>query len=177
MRDLAEATHAVAEGDYSRRLAVASEDELGFLARSFNDMTRRLARSREQDALRGRQQIEGQRAYLEAVLANLSSGVISMGADSVVRAVNRTAQQASRYRCPASSLGQGAGGPGSGHHELLEPFVDAVLRHREQGDCTWEQEECLCSGEQWPPDIDVPRHSAWRRAASVAAVWCSCSMM
>ena len=67
VRDLAEATHAVAEGDYSKRLSVASEDELGFLVRSFNEMTRRLARSREQ-TVRGQQQIEGQRAYLEAVL-------------------------------------------------------------------------------------------------------------
>ena len=30
VRDLAEATHAVAEGDYSKRLSVASTDELGF---------------------------------------------------------------------------------------------------------------------------------------------------
>lgn len=92
IRDLAAATHAVAEGDYSKRLAVDSEDELGFLVRSFNDMTRRLATSRE-EAYRGQQQIEEQHAYLEAVLANLSSGVISMGADAVLRAVNHTAQQ------------------------------------------------------------------------------------
>ena len=90
VRDLAEATHAIAEGDYSKRLSVASDDELGFLVRSFNDMTRRLAGAREQ-TLRGQQQIEGQRAYLEAVLANLSSGVISMSADSIMRAINRTA--------------------------------------------------------------------------------------
>ena len=90
--DLAEATHAVAEGDYSKRLPVASEDELGFLVRSFNDMTRRLEKARDQ-ARRGQQQIEGQRAYLEVVLANLSSGVISLDADMGLRAVNRTARQ------------------------------------------------------------------------------------
>jgi nitrogen fixation/metabolism regulation signal transduction histidine kinase len=140
VRDLAEATHAVAEGDYSKRLAVASEDELGFLVRSFNDMTRRLAQSRK-EAYRGRQQIEDQRAYLEAVLANLSSGVISMGADSVLRAVNRTAQQSldidiKRYLGKElSTLAE--------DHVFLKPFVDVIVRHRSQGDKSWQEEVSL----------------------------------
>jgi nitrogen fixation/metabolism regulation signal transduction histidine kinase len=140
VRDLAEATHAVAEGDYSKRLAVASDDELGFLARSFNDMTRRLAKSRE-EAFRGRQQIEGQRAYLEAVLANLSSGVISMGADTVLRAVNRSAQHnldidVERYL--GRELTELAA-----DHVFLKPFVEVVMRHREQGDTSWQEEVSL----------------------------------
>jgi len=140
VRDLAEATHAVAEGDYSKRLAVASEDELGFLVRSFNDMTRRLAKSRE-EAYRGQQQIEGQRAYLEAVLANLSSGVISMGADAVLRAVNRTAQQSldidiKRYLGKAlPDLAE--------DHVFLKPFVDVVMHHFAQGDQSWQEEISL----------------------------------
>ena len=60
--------------------------------RSFNDMTRLLARAHEQ-AHRSQLQVEGQRAYLEAVLANLSSGVISLDADTVIRAVNSVARQ------------------------------------------------------------------------------------
>jgi nitrogen fixation/metabolism regulation signal transduction histidine kinase len=140
VRDLAEATRAVAEGDYSKRLAVASEDELGFLVRSFNDMTRCLAKSRE-EAYRGQQQIEGQRAYLEAVLANLSSGVISVGADAVLRAVNRTAQQSldidlKRY------LGKELPDLAA-DHVFLKPFVDAVMRHFTQGDKSWEEEVSL----------------------------------
>jgi nitrogen fixation/metabolism regulation signal transduction histidine kinase len=140
VRDMAEATHAVAEGDYSKRLAVASDDELGFLARSFNDMTRRLAKSR-QEAIRGRQQIEGQRAYLEAVLANLSSGVISMGADTVLRAVNRSAQQnldieVKRYL--GRELTELAD-----DHVFLKPFVDVVMRQHELGDASWQEEVSL----------------------------------
>jgi nitrogen fixation/metabolism regulation signal transduction histidine kinase len=147
VRDLADATHAVAEGDYSKRLSVASEDELGFLVRSFNDMTRRLARSREQ-TVRAQQQVEGQRAYLEAVLTNLSSGVISMSADSVVRAINRTA---------SNSLGidarQFVGREISffaSEHAYLTPFVDTVNRHRSQGDNSWQEEIALqgASGHQ-----------------------------
>jgi len=140
VRDLAEATHAVAEGDYSRRLSVASEDELGFLVRSFNDMTRRLARSREQ-TLQGQQQIEGQRAYLEAVLANLSSGVISMSADSVLRAINRTASRqlgidAKHY------LGRELAAV-TDENTQLKPFVDAINRHRGQSDSAWQEEVSL----------------------------------
>jgi len=74
---LAESTRAVAEGDYSRRLPVTSEDELGFLVRSFNDMTRRLSKARDQ-AHSSQQEVEGQRAYLETVLGSLSSGVLSI---------------------------------------------------------------------------------------------------
>ncbi|MEO5703306.1 MAG: HAMP domain-containing protein, partial [Gammaproteobacteria bacterium] len=39
IRDLAEGTRAVAAGDYDKRLPVTSNDELGFLVWSFNDMT------------------------------------------------------------------------------------------------------------------------------------------
>ena len=140
VRELAEATHAVAAGDYSKRLAVASDDELGFLARSFNDMTRRLARSRE-DAYRGRQQIEGQRAYLETVLANLSSGVISMSADSVLRAVNRTAQQSLNIDVK-HYLGKEFSGLAT-DHAFLQPFVDVVERHNRQADKSWQEQISL----------------------------------
>ena len=140
VRDLADATHAVAEGDYSKRLSVASEDELGFLVRSFNDMTRRLARSREQ-TVRAQQQVEGQRAYLEAVLANLSSGVISMSADSVVRAINRTASKSLGIDA-RQLLGREISFFAS-EHAHLTPFVDAVTRHLSQGESRWQEENAL----------------------------------
>ncbi len=162
VRDLAEATHAVADGDYSKRLSVASEDELGFLVRSFNDMTRRLARSREQ-TVRGQQQIEGQRAYLEAVLANLSSGVISMSADSVLRAINHTASK--RLGIDARQyLGREMSVLAS-EHAYLGPFVDAVNRHRSQGDKSWEEEIALHRSRRLP-GADVSGYGAgWQGQA------------
>ncbi|MCW8839815.1 MAG: HAMP domain-containing protein, partial [Gammaproteobacteria bacterium] len=72
--DLAEGTRAVAAGDYDKRLPLPGRDELGFLVRSFNEMTRKIARARD-EASESQQQAEEQRAYLEAVLACLSSGV------------------------------------------------------------------------------------------------------
>jgi nitrogen fixation/metabolism regulation signal transduction histidine kinase len=137
VRDLAEATHAVAEGDYSMRLAVASEDELGFLVRSFNDMTRRLAKSRDQ-ANRAQQQIEGQRAYLQAVLANLSSGVISLGADSLILSVNRAAHQSLGVDINAY-LGKELPAIAA-EHVFLKPFVEVIEQHRASGESSWQEE-------------------------------------
>jgi nitrogen fixation/metabolism regulation signal transduction histidine kinase len=140
VRDLAAATHAIAEGDYSKRLAVASTDELGFLVRSFNDMTRRLAKSRDQ-ARRSQQLIERQRAYLEAVLANLSSGVISLGQDAMIRAVNRTARQSLGVDIN-NYLGKDMQAIVE-DHAFLKPFVDVIERYRETGSESWQEEVSL----------------------------------
>ncbi len=144
VRDLAEATHAVAEGDYSKRLRVASDDELGFLVRSFNDMTRRLTRSRDQ-ANRSKREIEGQRAYLEAVLASLSSGVVSLGADSVIRAINRQASESLGVDLKAY-LGKELSSVAN-DTPFLQPFVDVIMRHRGDSDSSW-REEVLLQGTQ-----------------------------
>ena len=76
VRRLAEGTRAVAEGNYEKRLPVKSKDELGFLVESFNAMTAKIARARDEAHI-SKVEVERQRAYLETVLANLSSGVMS----------------------------------------------------------------------------------------------------
>ena len=64
-----------------------------------------------------------------------------MSADSVVRAINRTASK--RFGIDASRfLGKELAFL-SQQHAHLAPFVDAILRHRDQGDRTWEQEIAL----------------------------------
>lgn len=75
--DLVEGTRAVADGDYEKRLPLPGKDELGFLVRSFNEMTHRIALARN-EARDSQHQAEAQRAYLETVLGNLSSGVITL---------------------------------------------------------------------------------------------------
>ena len=138
--DMAEATRAIAEGDYSKRLPVASDDELGFLVRSFNDMTRRLSKARDQ-ARKSQQQVEGQRAYLEAVLANLSSGVMSLDADWVIRAVNSAARQNLGVDIKAY-LGRSLTEIGR-DHAFLRPFVDVISRHHRSGKKLWQEEVSL----------------------------------
>ncbi|MDT8403649.1 sensor histidine kinase [Sulfuriflexus sp.] len=90
--DLAEGTRAVAAGDYSKRLPLSGNDELGFLVQSFNQMTRRIERARN-DAQQSRQQAEEQRAYMEGVLAHLSSGVLTLDREYTLRTVNQAAAQ------------------------------------------------------------------------------------
>jgi two-component system, NtrC family, nitrogen regulation sensor histidine kinase NtrY len=138
--DMAEATRAIAEGDYSKRLPVASDDELGFLVRSFNDMTRRLSKARDQ-ARKSQQQVEGQRAYLEAVLANLSSGVMSIDADWVIRAVNSAARQNLGVDIKAY-LGRSLTEIGR-DHAFLRPFVDVISRNHRSGKKLWQEEVSL----------------------------------
>jgi nitrogen fixation/metabolism regulation signal transduction histidine kinase len=138
--DMAEATRAIAEGDYSKRLPVASDDELGFLVRSFNDMTRRLAKARDQ-ARKSQQQVEGQRAYLEAVLANLSSGVMSLDADWIIRAVNSAARQNLGVDVKAY-LGRALSEVG-GDHVFLRPFIDVISRNHRNGKKLWQEEVSL----------------------------------
>jgi nitrogen fixation/metabolism regulation signal transduction histidine kinase len=87
---LAEGTRAMAAGEYGTQLPPAGNDELGFLVRSFNDMSRRVAEVR--DAARHSQAlVESQRAYLETVLGRLSSGVLALAPDGTLRTYNQAA--------------------------------------------------------------------------------------
>ncbi len=87
IRDLAEGTRAVAEGDYNMQLPVTSRDELGFLVASFNQMTRKIGKARDAVS-RSQQEAEAQHAYLEAVLGRLSSGVLVLDKNKTLRTVN-----------------------------------------------------------------------------------------
>ncbi len=75
LSDLAQATQAVARGDFSKRMPVTSRDELGVLLESFNSMTRQLDEAR-QVVESNRIQLETAKARLENILANLSAGVL-----------------------------------------------------------------------------------------------------
>ena len=90
LRTLARGTRAVAKGDFSQMPSVSSRDELGVLIQSFNRMTRQLSDAREQ-AAQNHQETEQAKAFLERVLANLSSGVVVLDEMLHVLAVNSAA--------------------------------------------------------------------------------------
>jgi nitrogen fixation/metabolism regulation signal transduction histidine kinase len=85
---LAAGTRAVAQGDFSLRQTVKSHDELGLLTESFNIMTMQLADA-QADAQRNQDQVAAAKAYLESVLGNLSAGVMSFDAESLLRSATQ----------------------------------------------------------------------------------------
>ena len=89
---LSTATRRVAEGDFDAHLPEGEDDELGFLVRSFNRMTRELELSRAR-VRTSAEETERQRAFLETVLAHLSSGVLVVDGSLQVRSMNAAARQ------------------------------------------------------------------------------------
>jgi len=138
--DLAEGTRAVAAGDYDMRLPLPGRDELGFLVRSFNEMTRKIARARD-EAQDSQRQAEEQRAYLEAVLACLSSGVLTLDEEASLHTANSAAEQILGIELganPELSLpALAARYPG------LEPLVETITAHLHRGQGAWQGEVVL----------------------------------
>ncbi|MGE5640776.1 MAG: ATP-binding protein [Clostridia bacterium] len=89
---LAQATQAVARGEYSRQAPVTSRDELGVLTESFNSMTRQLAEARR-GVEANRVALEAAKAHLENILANLSAGVLVFDRDLQRTVTNRGAAE------------------------------------------------------------------------------------
>ncbi len=137
IRVLAVGTRAVAAGDYDRRLPLTSNDELGFLVESFNDMTRKIAIARD-DAERSQAQAERQRAYLEAVVGRLSSGVLTLGADGTLRTANAAASL-----ILGVDMEDCVGGPLHGlldANHYLGHFVDSIENHLTGRAQEWREE-------------------------------------
>ena len=153
VKELVKGTQAVANGNYRQQLSVVSHDDLGFLVESFNDMTRRIAKSQDETKAASIE-VEQQRAYLETVLSNLTAGVISFGANYTIRTANQAAYRI--LHIPVS-------------HFVGQTLLDVIVRHPEltqlwesiqslleQADDIWEQrfaflgpngrQELLCRG-------------------------------
>ena len=90
VQDLIAGTRAVGKGDFGTRLPLPSRDEMGFLVHSFNDMTKRLRRARE-EATRSQQAVERERERLAIILARLTTGVLAIDRTLTVRMANQAA--------------------------------------------------------------------------------------
>jgi two-component system, NtrC family, nitrogen regulation sensor histidine kinase NtrY len=94
---LAEGTREISRGNFAHRVDVETQDELGMLVQSFNNMTSQLADSRHQidDFTRNLQvalqEIERRRKLLETVLESIPTGVISLDAEGRVITLNSAA--------------------------------------------------------------------------------------
>lgn len=90
IRRLSIASKSVSEGNFDREITVKSNDEIGFLTESFNEMIMKLRQANEAEKASQRLLV-AQRSYLEAVLANLSSGVLVLDNHGKIRTFNEAA--------------------------------------------------------------------------------------
>ncbi len=136
LRTLARGTRAVAKGDFSQ-MPVAGRDELGMLILKFNRMTRQLSEARRQVA-QHTQETEQAKAFLERVLAKLSSGVVVLDDDLRVRIVNDAAAFILGVDPVVleSRLLTEIGQPG----EALHDFSVRAAAHFQQHDMEWQQQ-------------------------------------
>jgi nitrogen fixation/metabolism regulation signal transduction histidine kinase len=92
VRNLLEATNAVASGDLQKKLDVDEKDDFNLLARSFNVMTTKLSRA-QQESADSQQEVQRQHDYLNVVLGSLTSGVITLDEEFIIRRINHTAEE------------------------------------------------------------------------------------
>ncbi len=96
---LAEATEAVAHGDLNVRLDVKATDEIGTLVDSFNRMTADLKGSKsklEEANVSLRQsnvELDRRRAYTQAVVDTIASGVLSIDRSGAITTFNPSAER------------------------------------------------------------------------------------
>ncbi|NEZ04465.1 HAMP domain-containing protein [Wenzhouxiangella sp. XN201] len=138
IRELAQATEELAAGRFPEDLEVTTRDELGFLVRSFNTMTRELASSR--------QQLEAQRRYLEIVLGRLSAGVLAIDTEDRISAFNESATRILSLD-PAACRGHALSELAAGRPDLAPLFELIIGRHAAPG-ADWRQEIKLGTAEQ-----------------------------
>jgi nitrogen fixation/metabolism regulation signal transduction histidine kinase len=139
INDLVEGTKAVAAGDYERQLTLSGSDELGFLLRSFNTMTRKIARSRA-IAVQSQRMEALQKSYLESVLEQLTSGVLTIDASGFIKSSNAAA--CSIFDIDSSAFNELNIVEVVGRYPMMVPFFDAVQSHLSQSD-EWQEELVL----------------------------------
>ncbi|MFT7675122.1 MAG: nitrogen fixation/metabolism regulation signal transduction histidine kinase, partial [Gammaproteobacteria bacterium] len=136
INDLVEGTKSVAAGDYEQQLAVSGNDELGFLLKSFNTMTRKISRSR---AIADQSQLmeAKQKNYLESVLSHITSGVLTVDDDGNLKSSNPAAceifsiDRAYFNHRSMDELGR--------NFPAMKTFFDAIRKHIQLDD-DWQEE-------------------------------------
>jgi nitrogen fixation/metabolism regulation signal transduction histidine kinase len=142
---LATATRAVGAGRYDTPLPVASDDELGFLTRSFNQMQGELERASSR-LVHSAEETDSQRAYLKAVLERLSAGVLGLDREGVLRTANHAAETIldlplSRHIGQHLSVLRGG-------RPALAPLIDPILKHMREAVREWREEVVLEEGNE-----------------------------
>lgn len=137
VRILVDGTQAVATGDYAKRLPVTTQDELGQLVDSFNDMTQRVAEASRQ-AKQSREAAEEEHAYVQTVLSRLSSGVMTLDSEGQVITMNPMASRIlfnSNLSLAGKSLDEIID-----EYPKLHEFYSCLNRHLKEGESEWQEQ-------------------------------------
>jgi nitrogen fixation/metabolism regulation signal transduction histidine kinase len=145
LSSLSSATREVAAGDFGKEIAAGQRDEIGFLVDSFNRMTQALkAASRAAEESRAELQAQGE--YLETVLGNLSSGVLTLDDQGRMITTNTACNQILGLADGFSASLSNAAPGGlelerlTAYSPFLASFIDAIRQQVGRGRNEWQQE-------------------------------------
>lgn len=162
---LTEGAMRVAHGDFSRKIQVASRDEIGVLTDTFNDMAGQL-----QDTLR---QVENERNKLDTLFLHMTDGVVAFSRNGEVIHSNPAAEEMLGRTITAEATYEELFGDLLSLEQVLqapdyleeerwegERFLQLLLapfdRDRQGGvlvvlhDVTQQRKPRICSGNLWP---------------------------
>jgi two-component system, NtrC family, nitrogen regulation sensor histidine kinase NtrY len=104
LRRLAEGTLRIAQGDYNFSVDLEAKDEFALLVNSFNKMTSDLRKGKEeiertyQKFYKSNEELNQRKQYMETVLANIGTGVISIDAEGRITTINHSAREMLRIK-------------------------------------------------------------------------------
>ncbi|MFQ5928140.1 MAG: ATP-binding protein [Acidobacteriota bacterium] len=135
---LAEGSRELAEGNLDHRVDVTAVDELGILVDSFNRMAEEIKQSRQKlekanaEMKETNIHLDERRRYIETILHNIATGVISIDESDFIRSVNEAALetlQVNRENILNRSIREVAG------PDLYREFLNMKKRARLYGTC------------------------------------------
>lgn len=145
LSSLSSATREVAAGDFGKEVMAGQRDEIGFLVESFNQMTQALKKA-SLEAEESRAELQAQGEYLETVLGNLSSGVLTLDHQCRVITGNEASKQILGIPGAFDLSLEGASPGGQPLEKLLtyapflSGFVEAITLQVQKGRSQWQQE-------------------------------------
>lgn len=91
--ELVSAARKVGSGNFAMRVQSGrGADEVGMLARAFNRMTAQIE-TQTQALVRVNAQLDGRRAFIEAVIESITAGIVSIDREGTIRLINSSAQR------------------------------------------------------------------------------------
>jgi len=99
IQELAEGTRSIAEGNLDFKIETKADDEIGILVDSFNQMTNDLKNSKiaiehvNEDLRTTNIELDQRRSYMEIVLENIATGVISIDKHGKITTFNESAER------------------------------------------------------------------------------------